>query len=88
MNGLELYQEAVKRLPAGHIDHHASDLYIKVTPDSRLLVEAYRKEIIAERGTRADNITTFRSIHPDDKGALWYELPFHYAPFWKERGCQ
>ena len=88
MKPYELYEEAVKRLPPHHIDSHESDLYIKVTPESRELVETYRKGIIAERGAYADTITTFRSIHPDDKGALWYELPFHCTPYWAERGCK
>jgi hypothetical protein len=88
MNGLGLYEEALKHLPAEHIDYHESDLYIKVTDESRKLVEAYRQILIAEYGTDISNITTFRSIHPDDKDSLWYEIPFHYTPFWKERGCQ
>ena len=88
MKCYDVYGEAVKRLPPGHIDHHDSDLYIKVTPESRLLVEEYRKKIIEERGAYADTITTFRSIHPDDKDALWYEIPFHYTPYWDKRGCK
>ena len=88
MNSYDLYEEAVKRLPAEHISHHESDLYIKVTPDSRVLVEACCKGLVSEFGKNSDCIKTFRSIHPDDKGALWYEIPFHYTPFWKERGCK
>ena len=86
MKCYDLYEEAVKRLPSSHIDHYRSDLFIKVTPESRLLVEGYRKGVIAERGAYADTITTFRSMHPDDKDALWYEIPFHYSPYWAERG--
>ena len=88
MKFYDVYEEAVKRLPSTHIDHHASDLYIKVTPESRLLVEEYRKSFIKERGAYADHITTFRSIHPNDKGALWYEIPFHYTPYLAEMGCK
>ncbi len=42
MNPNTFYDEAVRRLPAAHIDHHESDLYIKVTPDSMKLVEEYK----------------------------------------------
>ena len=85
MKCYDLYEEAVEQLPPEHIDNWQSDLYIKVTPESRAIVEEYRKGIIAERGAYADHIKTFRSIHPDDKGALWYEIPFHYTPYWAER---
>jgi hypothetical protein len=87
MLNFDLYTEAVKRLPIKHIDSHESDLYIKLTNKSKLLVDKYRKTLIKEYGRFADTITTFKSNRPEENGALWYEIPFHYTPFWTERGC-
>lgn len=80
---LSIYQRlAIAGVP---LDHHESDLYAKVTPDStRLLFQDNPLRIPrpsnapkaswTERGRR-----TFKS---DVDGALWYEIPFSYDPFW------
>lgn len=49
-------------------DHHESDLYAKVTPDSTRIFRAF--------GTRP---TVFRS---QLDGELWYDAPFAYTPYW------
>jgi hypothetical protein len=51
------------------LDSHESDLYAKVTPASRAIV------------TRSGHsFTVFRS---QIDGALWFDLPFAYLPFWE-----
>ena len=53
------------------IDHHYSDLYVPVTPETKRIVSGY---------TYKANVTTFRSLAD---GALWYDIPFAYAPYWQ-----
>lgn len=63
-----IYAWASEFLPLDNIDHHESDLYLKVTPKSRALVEQL---------TNKSLLTTFKC--PLD-GCYWYELPFCYIP--------
>ena len=66
-----IYEEAKKVLPPEEIDHHSTDLYIKVTPKSRLLVKQYDFKNL---------VTVFNSqIEPF---GLWYDIPFAYTPGW------
>lgn len=65
-----IYAAALATLPAEDIDHHYSDLYLKRTPAAEALV------------ARLDNkalISTFR----DPGGAVWYDLPFCFIPYWE-----
>lgn len=63
-----IHAKAVASLPAKDIDHHANDLYLRVTPEATKLVdELTNKSLLA---TFTDNID----------GVLWYELPFCYNP--------
>jgi hypothetical protein len=55
------------------IDHHESDLYAKVTPESKAIIDKYRK---------TNHITSFTSRI--DK-ATWYEIPFAFEPFWEAK---
>lgn len=72
-----IYEKAVERMHPSEIDHHASDLYLKVNSVSQKLVEEYPSAYVS----------TFKSIHEKDKGALWYDIAFAYTPFWQERDC-
>lgn len=63
----EIYDIAISKLPSEDIDHHNSDLYIKVTPESKKLVETLEYK-------DSGMLTTFK----DDEGTVWYELPFCY----------
>jgi hypothetical protein len=56
------------------LDHHESDLYAKVTPESRAIVADYEHRA---------NVKTFRS--ETDKGEFWYDIPFAYEPWWEAR---
>ena len=69
----ELYAAAVEQLPAEHIDHtsYGSDLYLKVTPASKKLLENFE-------GGRY--VQTFRD---QIDGELWFDIPFAYIPFWE-----
>lgn len=62
----ELYAALVDALPPDQIDHHYSDLYVKVTDKSRALVHRYQFR---------RHVTTFidQITH-----TLWYEIPFCY----------
>lgn len=53
-------------IPAEHIDHWQSDLYLKVTPETTALVNKYRSK---------NNVTKFiDNINHEP----WYEVPFAY----------
>lgn len=56
------------------LDSHESDLYAKVTPESKAIVDQYEFRT---------NVTTFQS--QTDGGALWYNIPFSYGPFWEKK---
>ncbi len=62
--------EQVKALGIEH-DHHASDLYLPVTDQTRKLIDAYEFK---------SNVTTFKCRLD---GKLWYDVPFAYLPAWK-----
>lgn len=76
INPGNIYEYAVKLLPAEDIDHHESDLYIRKTPESTALINKMQYK-------NSGLLSTFRSnIEPHD---IWYELPFCYTPVWQER---
>ena len=63
-----IYAAAVAALPACDIDHYASDLYIRVTPESTALLSRFQYRHLVK--TFIDNIDRER----------WYDLPFCYDP--------
>ena len=69
----DIYTSALRVLPASDLDHHETDLYIKVSEASAALVASYDF-----RG----NVEKFRS--PLD-GCLWFDVPFAYTPAWVEK---
>ena len=64
----EVYEIASANMDPEHIDHHASDLYLKVNSTSSLIIGALDNRAL---------LSVFRS-QIDNK--LWYELPFCYLP--------
>lgn len=66
-----IYPEALRVMKPEQIDHHETDLYLLVTPESAALVKGYAFK---------KQVTTFRS-HKD--GKVWYDIPFAYLPNWK-----
>jgi len=61
--------------------HHESDLYVRADEAGRTVVQG---AIAAGRIPRV-NVTLFQSEMPDEKGQLWYELPFAYDPWWEKK---
>ena len=64
----EIYEKAKAILPKEDIDHHASDLYLRVSPKSTELVNLMKYKNNGMITTFKDNI----------EGDMWYELPFCY----------
>ena len=65
----ELYDKIIKEVPKEHIDHHYSDLYVKVTPISTDLIARYENKFMVSKFI--DNI----------EHKLWYEIPFGYCDY-------
>lgn len=70
---MTIYQKAIATMDAKDIDHHESDLYLRKTKASEQLVSEHEFK---------KNVKTFKS---NIDGTIWYEIPFAYEPFWKER---
>jgi len=67
----DIYQQL---MDAGvELDHHESDLYAKVTPESTAIIKNYRMK---------DNVTVFTN-KKDNKP--WYDIPFAFTPFWDKK---
>jgi len=56
------------------IDHHESDLYAKVTPESQKIIDAYEFK---------DNVKRF--VCDDIKREIWFDIPFAFDPFWQSK---
>lgn len=69
-----IYEEAVRLLPAADIDHYRSDLYIRVTPETRAFMKRFQYKHM---------VTTFIS---GIDGCRWYDLPFCYDPTMTGKG--
>lgn len=54
------------KIPPEHIDHHESDLYLKVTPATTEIINNYQYK---------GNVTKFIDNIDHE---LWYEIPFTY----------
>lgn len=70
-----IYEKTVERMKPEDIDHHESDLYLRVDQIS--------KKIVKECPSAC--VSTFKSAHEEDKGVLWYDIAFAYTPFWQEK---
>lgn len=66
----EVYEIAAANMDPEHIDHHASDLYLKVDDVSRVIVGALENTAL---------LSTFTSWIDNNR---WYEFPFCYIPGW------
>jgi hypothetical protein len=69
-----IFEIASKTLPPEQIDHHDSDLYIMVTPESKKLINKYEFK---------NNVTTFISAFAPF--VPWYDIPFAYTPYWDRK---
>ncbi len=55
------------------IDHHESDFYAKVTPESERIVAGYRFR---------SQVNRFISNIDNE---LWFDIPFAFNPFWENK---
>lgn len=67
----ELYDKLVKE--GFTLDHHESDLYVKDSPMARELLERYGLKY-----------TPFKD---DIDHEMWLDVPFAYAPFWRDKAA-
>lgn len=76
-----LYQRLVEVMKPEDIDHHRSDLYVRITKDSKRIIDEYYAE------HPELNKTIFVSIFESNipSRCLWYDIAFAYDPFWEER---
>lgn len=70
---MSLYEEAKKVMKPEEIDHWQSDLYLKVTPQSKQLVNSYEYRA---------NVKVFRD---EVEHRPWFDIPFEYKPWWDEK---
>lgn len=73
MNARELFNKAKELTPEEIDSQHelGSDLYLKVTPISKALIEQYE-----------GNVTTFIDNIDHE---LWYDIPFANMTWWDEK---
>jgi len=69
----ELYDAMMNATTPTERDHHASDLYIKVTPATTRIIDRYEY---------SSQVSSFHD-QTDPRRALWYEIPFAYLPYWQ-----
>lgn len=67
-----IYEYAIKTMKPEEIDHHYSDLYLKVNKQSKKLLLDYEFR---------NNVTMFISNIPPY--VYWFDIPFAYTPYWK-----
>lgn len=75
--------ETVKNanIPEEDIDHHESDLYLRITAATRQIM----RKFLADNNNPPQSPLTW-STFKDQQGVAWYEIPFAYIPFWEKRG--
>jgi hypothetical protein len=76
MNARELFNKAKELMAPEEIDSQhelGSDLYLKVTPTSKVLIEQYEFK---------GNVTTFKDNIDHE---LWYDIPFANMAWWDEK---
>lgn len=76
MNARELFNKAKELMAPKEIDSQhelGSDLYLKVTPTSKALIEQYEFK---------GNVTTFIDSIDHE---LWYNIPFANMTWWDEK---
>ena len=71
-----IYEEAKKIMSSEQIDHHESDLYLMVTPESKKLVNNYEFKFGVE--------TFISAVAPH---VLWFDIPFAYTTYWEKISC-
>lgn len=67
----ELYDKIIKEVPKEHIDHHCSDLYVKVTFQTNKIISNY------------ENYKTVSIFKDNIDNEKWYEIPFCNFGSWE-----
>lgn len=67
----ELYDKIIKEVPKEHIDHHCSDLYVKVTFQTSKIISNYENY---------EMVSIFKDNIDHEK---WYEIPFCNFGSWE-----
>ena len=67
-----IYDELVSR--EIQTDHHESDLYFPMTEETTEILNQY-----------PDKFQSARIFRSNIDHNLWYEVPFAYMPFWREK---
>ena len=67
----QLYDELVRE--GFTLDHHESDLYVKDSPLARELIEKHKH--------------AYTPFKDDIDHEMWLDVPFAYAPFWREKAA-
>lgn len=69
-----LYQRIIAAgIPSNYIDSHYSDLYLKVTPETKSIVNDYCRE---------KGLELFGTFISQIEGWRMYDIPFAYDPYW------
>ena len=62
-------------IPPEEIDHHCSDLYVKVSLKSKMILDEFM---------RTSPIKCFvERFKANDGSGWWYDIAFAYEPFWE-----
>jgi hypothetical protein len=61
------------------IDHHVSDLYFQITPESQAALRRYVVQAVA------NGLPSRYTIFNDGFGRAWAEVPFAYDPYWTNK---
>lgn len=70
---MDLYERA--KAAGVEMSNHESDLYLKCGAVADALVK------------ECDTHGNARRFRNQLDGALWWDIPFAYAPWWQKRGC-
>lgn len=68
---MSIYQDM--KLAGVPIDNHESDLYAKVTPESKAIVDKYEHK------------SNVRAFLAEDGSGAWFDIPLAYDPFWEAK---
>lgn len=67
----ELYDKIIKEVPKEYIDHHCSDLYVKVTFQTSKIINNYENY---------EMVSIFKDNIDHEK---WYDIPFCNFGSWE-----
>jgi len=75
---MELYDEL--KASGVALSNHESDLYCENTPEARTILETHPAQ--------KANARRFVNQAPPNKGEIWLDIPFAFAPWWRKRASK